>query len=71
MTTNSTQQQIAVVAGLRRALAKIRHHAQFTRRVKPILEARVAGLHGHLPDVLAVHLGERCFPAHSFGCVDQ
>jgi hypothetical protein len=32
------QQQIAVVEGLRRGFEKIRHHAKFTRRVKPVLE---------------------------------
>ena len=39
----SFQQQIAVVAGLRRAFEKIRHHAQFTRRVNPIIEAELPG----------------------------
>jgi hypothetical protein len=42
-TSQPYQQQIAVVAGLRRAFAKIRHHAAFTRRVKPIIEAELPG----------------------------
>ena len=37
------QQQIDVVAGLRRALAKFRHHATFTKRVKPLIEAELPG----------------------------
>jgi hypothetical protein len=39
----SFAQPIAVIAGLRRAFAKIRHHAAFTRRVKPIIEAELPG----------------------------
>ena len=41
--TQSFKQQIAVVAALRRAFEKIRHHATFTRRVKPIIEAELPG----------------------------
>lgn len=41
--TTLFEQQIAVVAGLRRALAKVRHHEAFTRRVKPIIEAELPG----------------------------
>jgi len=37
------QQQIAVVLGLRRAFEKFRHHAQFTRRVKPFIVAELPG----------------------------
>jgi hypothetical protein len=40
---NRFQQPIAVVAGLRRAFAKFRHHEAFTRRVKPIIEAELPG----------------------------
>ena len=41
--TKPIQQQIAVVAGLRRAFEKFRHHAAFTRRVKPAIEAELPG----------------------------
>jgi len=41
--THPYAQQIAVVAGLRRAFAKFCHHAQFTRRVKPLIEAELPG----------------------------
>ena len=41
--TQTYQQQIAVVAGLRRAFAKFKHHATFTRRVKPTIEAELPG----------------------------
>jgi hypothetical protein len=40
---NLLQQQIAVVAGLRRALEKSRRHAQFTRRVRAVIEAELPG----------------------------
>ena len=35
------QQQIAVVLRLRRAFEKFKHHAQFTRRVKPLIQAEL------------------------------
>ena len=41
--TQTYQQQIAVVAGLRRAFAKFKHHVTFTRRVKPTIEAELPG----------------------------
>ena len=41
--TKPIQQQIAVVAGLRRAFENFRHHAAFTRRVKPAIEAELPG----------------------------
>ena len=50
------QQQIAVVAGLRRAFEKFRHHAQFTRRVKPLI---VAELPGYTVSVEPDHYGLR------------
>ena len=37
------QQQIAVVAGLRRAFEQFKHHAAFTRRVKPLIVAELPG----------------------------
>jgi hypothetical protein len=39
----STQQQIAVVLGLRRAFEQFKHHAAFTRRCKPFIEAELPG----------------------------
>ena len=39
----TTQQQIAVVAGLRRAFEKFKRHTTFTRRVKPLIEAELPG----------------------------
>jgi len=41
--SQSFQQQIAVVLGLRRAFEKFRHHATFTRRMKPIIEKELPG----------------------------
>ena len=41
--TERVQQQIAVVDGIRRAFAKFKHHREFTRRVKPVLEAELPG----------------------------
>ncbi len=36
-------QQIEVIAAIRRAFEKFKHHQTFTRRVKPILEAELPG----------------------------
>ncbi len=36
-------QRISVVDGVRRALEKFRHHREFTRRVKPLIEAELPG----------------------------
>src|ERR1700684_3763065 len=38
-----SQQQIAVVVGLRRAFEQFKHHAAFTRRVEPFIKAELPG----------------------------
>jgi hypothetical protein len=40
---NNYEQQIAIVAGIRRAFEKCKHHQQFSKRVKPIIEAELPG----------------------------